>query len=121
MAYEVNKVSGVTAASEPNILYNSDFVGKAVTLDTTAFTGGVCKAGMTIDKDGKKAVTTPAVPSTTPASTTAIGILLHDVYQERPQGTLVIGGYIKTAVAQTHSGHTVDETEKAALKNIVFM
>ena len=91
------------------ILYNSEYVGDAITLDTAAFTDGVCKAGTPVAEDGTK--TTDA----------AFGILLHDVYADRPQGTVVIGGYINTSVAQAHSGVTYSDTIKAALKNVVFM
>lgn len=91
------------------ILYNSDYVGKAITLDSAAFTDNVCKAGTPISTAGAIA-----------NSASAFGILLHDVHQERPQGTIVIGGYINTAVAQDHSGVTVAEDAKNALKNVVF-
>jgi hypothetical protein len=49
-----------------------------------------------------------------------MGILLHDVYVERPQATVVIGGYINTAVAEAHSGVTIAVAAKTALKNVVF-
>lgn len=91
------------------ILYNSDYVGKAITLDSTAFTDNVCKAGTPISTAGVIA-----------NSASAFGILLHDVHQDRPQGTIVIGGYINTAVAQEHSGETIAEDAKTALKNVVF-
>lgn len=92
------------------ILYNSAYVGDALTLDTAAFTDGICKAGTPIDKDGNVANTASAA-----------GILLHDVLEERPQGTIVIGGYINTSVAEEHSGVTYDGAVKTALKNVVFM
>ena len=91
------------------ILYNSVYVGKAITLDSSAFTNNLCKAGTPISASGAKA-----------NDATAIGVLLHDVAMERPQGTVVIGGYIKTAVAQAHSGVTISENAKSALKNVVF-
>lgn len=98
-----------TVGMNPEILYNSEYVGKAVTLDTTAFTNHVCKAGTPISADGKSV-----------NDDTAIGILLMDVYDTRPQATVVIGGYIKTAVAQTHSGVTVAADAMSAMKNVVF-
>lgn len=93
----------------PEILYNSEYVGDAITLDTTAFTAGVCKAGSPITKNG-----------TVSNTSSAIGLLLYDVYEDRPQGTVVIGGYINTEKAQEHSGVTVDEEAKTAMKNVVF-
>lgn len=96
-------------ALAPEILFNSEYVGRAVTLDTASFTEGVCKAGTPISAAGVVANTADAM-----------GILLHDVYVERPQATVVIGGYINTAVAEAHSGVTVAEAAKTALKNVVF-
>ena len=91
------------------ILYNSEYVGKAITLDSAAFTDEVCKAGTPISDAGAVA-----------NSASAMGILLHDVYTERPQGTIVIGGYINTKAAQEHSGVTVAEAAMTAMKNVVF-
>jgi hypothetical protein len=103
MGFEVAATTGV------EILYNSDYVGKAITLDSAAFTNEICKAGTPISAAGAVA-----------NSASALGILLHDVHQGRPQGTIVIGGYINTAAAQKHSGVTVSEDAKAAMKNVVF-
>lgn len=97
--------------AEPEILYNSEYVGVAVTLDSAAFTDGVCKAGTPVSTDGTKNTDGSSI----------LGILLHDVYVERPQGTAVIGGYIKTAVAEAHSGVTITAAMQTALKNVVFM
>lgn len=104
MAVTHSKVTG-----DVEILFNAEYVGRAVTLDTAAFTEGVCKAGTPISAVG--AVANDA---------SVMGILLHDVYEERPQATVVIGGYIHTERAQAHSGVTVAETAKTALKNVVF-
>lgn len=111
MGYTARAVSGTV-----EILYNSEYVGNAMTLDASAFTDGVCKAGTPIAASGKKAET-----DTTAKTSNAVGILLHDVHQDRPQGTVVVGGYIDTAAAKAHSGVTYDDAVKAALKNVVFM
>lgn len=97
------------AMTSPEILYHANFVGEAITLDTTAFTAGVCKAGSVIDKTGKLANTS-----------SAYGIVLVDVYEERPIATAVVEGYIKTAVAQAHSGVTVAEAAKTAMPKVTF-
>lgn len=110
MAHEVMGYVSETIPGNVEILYNSAYVGYAVTLDTSAFTDGVCKAGTPMAASGNKAT-----------GSDAAGILLHDVYQERPQGTIVIGGYINTAVAEAHAGITIAEAVKTALKNVVFM
>ena len=98
------------AAGGVEILYNSEYVGDAVTLDESAFTEGVCKAGTPVTESGEIA-----------SGSDAFGILLHDVPLERPQGTAVIGGYINTAKAEEHSGVTISDSVKDALKNVVFM
>ena len=51
---------------------------------------------------------------------TVVGILLHDVTEDRPQGTLLKKAYIDTAVAQEHSGVTIEAAVKTALPMIVF-
>lgn len=51
---------------------------------------------------------------------TVVGILLHDVTEDRPQGTLLKKAYIKTEVAKTHSGVTIDQAVKTALPMVVF-
>ena len=102
-------MSHASALNAPEILYNAEYVGDAITLDTAAFTEGVCKAGTPIDAYG-------AIANTASAR----GVLLRDVYEERPQGTIVIGGFINTARAQAHSGVEIAEAAKAAMKNVVF-
>lgn len=51
---------------------------------------------------------------------TVVGILLHDVTEDRPQGTLLKKAYIDTAVAQAHSGVEIAAAVKTALPMIVF-
>ena len=51
---------------------------------------------------------------------TVVGILLHDVTEDRPQGTLLKKAYIDTAVAQAHSGVEIISAVKTALPMIVF-
>lgn len=109
MAYGNMKNTRQVVDNSVEILFNSEYVGRALTLDSAAFTEGVCKAGTPIAEAG-----------TVANDATAVGILLHDVSEERPQGTVVIGGYIHTTRAQEHSGVTVADEAKAALKNVVF-
>lgn len=81
-----------------------------ITLDAAAFTEGVCKAGNPISADGKKV-----------NDGTAAGILLNDVTQDNPNGTIVCAfGTINTAEANSNAGITIAETVKSALPNIVF-
>lgn len=109
MALANMAVKHSTVTTDPEILYNARYTGRALTLDEAAFTEGVCKAGTPIDEGG--------VISN---NGNAIGVLLHDVFEERPQATVVIGGYIHTKRAQDHSGVTIGTEAKAAMKNIVF-
>ena len=51
---------------------------------------------------------------------TVVGILLHDVTEDRPQGTLLKKAYINTEVAKAHSGVTIETAVKTALPMIVF-
>lgn len=51
---------------------------------------------------------------------TVVGILFHDVTEDRPQGTLLKKAYLNTSVAQTHSGVTYASAVKSALPQIVF-
>ena len=51
---------------------------------------------------------------------TVVGILLNDVTEDRPQGTLLKKAYINTAVAKAHSGVTIEAAVKTALPMIVF-
>lgn len=110
MALQSMNVSSTAVTGDVEILYHANYTAEAVTLDTTAFTDGVCKAGTPITTDGKVDADGSAI----------LGILLSDVSIKRPQGTAVIGGYINTAVAQAHSGKTIAEAQKTALKNVVF-
>lgn len=73
--------------------------------------------------NGKKVVKagTPIGPAGVVDNTgTVVGILLHDVTEDRPQGALLKKAYIKTAVAQEHSGVTIEQAVKTALPMIVF-
>lgn len=81
-----------------------------IKLDADAFTDGVCKAGNPIAKDGKvDNVTAP------------IGILLNDVYEENPNGTIVKAfAAVNEANANANAGITLAEAAKKAMPLIVF-
>ena len=97
------------------ILNRKPFEGIPMTLDFTLVESKlangkkVVKAGTPIGKTG--------VADNTG---TVVGILLHDVTEDRPQGTLLKKAYIKEAVAKKHSGVTIESAAKAALPMIVF-
>lgn len=86
--------------------------GVPITLDfadVTETEGGikVVRGGTPIDKDGKPVTATPW--------TGAIGILLCDVYETRPQGTILKRAYIHVTRAQKNTGLTYDSALAEAL------
>lgn len=96
------------------ILKRKPFEGIAKTLDFS---------GVTDELNGKKIVKagTPIGAAGTKNNTaTVVGILLHDVTEDRPQGTLLKKAYINTAIAEKHSGVTYAAEAKAALPMVVF-
>lgn len=104
----------VTFGAKVEILNRAEFEGVPVTLDFTAVTATengrkVVKAGTPIGVDG--------VSDNTEA---VKGILLWDVYEDRPIGTALKKAYINTARAQAHSGVTISSEAKAALPMVVF-
>lgn len=97
------------------ILKRKPFEGIAMTLDfssvSTKLSNGkkVVKAGTPIGKTGVEDNTT-----------TVIGILLHDVTEDRPQGTLLKKAYIDKKVAEAHYGQAYDQAVITALPMIIF-
>lgn len=102
-------------AGDVQILKRVPFEGIALTLDFTSVVdtddagNKVVKAGTPIGADG-----------TADNTGTVVGILLFDVIESRPQGTLLKKAYINTAVAEDHSGVTYADAVKAALPMVVF-
>ena len=86
-----------------NILSRSECEAVAITLDFGEDAGYLedvngdvyIPAGTPIDDDGVPVVESPW--------TGAIGILLNDVYESRPQGTVLVKAYIDTKKAIEHS------------------
>ena len=82
-----------------------------ITLDDTAFTNNICKAGNPITATG----------TIDNAGATAIGILLSDVTKDNPNGTLIRAfACVNTANCNKNAGITIAEEVKAALPLIVF-
>jgi hypothetical protein len=110
MLFEQTQYTG-----DVQILKRKPFEGIPMTLDFSAVTDTtdsgkkVVKAGTPIGATGVKDNTA-----------TVVGILLHDVVEERPQGTLLKKAYINTAVAEAHSGVAIAEAVKTALPMVVF-
>lgn len=110
MQYEQTSYAG-----DVEILKRIPFEGIPMTLDFTSVTDTIA-SGKKIVKAG-----TPIGASGTVDNTaTVVGILLHDVTEDRPQGTLLKKAYINTKVAENHSGVTYAAAVKSALPMIVF-
>ena len=69
----------------------------------------VVKAGTPINNEG--------VPVSATPWTGAVGILLVDVYESRPQGTLITEAYVHATRAQEHSGLTYNGALVTAMNN----
>lgn len=97
------------------ILKRKPFEGIAMTLDFTSVTETLSN-GKKVVKAGTPIGATGVVDN----SATVAGILLHDVTEDRPQGTILKRAYINTVVAENHSGVTYDSAVKTALPMVVF-
>lgn len=109
----------VDIGGQVEILNRTPFEGVPMTIDFTsvdtedADTGEkVVYAGTPIDSSGKPQKTTPWAG--------AVGILLHDVYESRPQGTILKKAYINKTAAQANASVTYDATLEGMLPMIVF-
>lgn len=101
-------------AGDVQILKRRPFEGIALTLDFSGVSDNlngkkIVKAGTPIGKTG--------VVDNTAA---VVGILLHDVLEDRPQGTVLKKAYINTAVAEAHAGIEYAAAVKTALPMVVF-
>lgn len=109
----------VDVGGQVEILNRSPFEGVPMTIDftsvsTTDTDSGekVVRAGMPISAAGAEVKTTPW--------TGAVGILLHDVYESRPQGTILKKAYINKTAAQANASVTYDTTLEGLFPMIVF-
>lgn len=110
------KFSTQTVSMNPPILKRKlgGELFKPVTLASTAFSNGVCKAGTPINASGAKAITSGG-------SNNAVGILLNDVTDDNPNGSLIKAfATVNVAQAEAHSGVSYDAPLKSALNLIVF-
>ena len=107
------KVDTLAFTGEVEILNRKEFEAVAMTVDYTGVVATadngekIVKAGTPVDKDGKVVGTTPW--------TGAVGLLLHDAYESRPQVAILKTGYVNTGRAQTNSGLTYDAALVTAL------
>ena len=97
------------------ILKRKPFEGIPMTLDFTSVSTKLPN-GKKVVKAGTPIGATGVVDNTE----TVVGILLHDVSEDRPQGTLLKKAYINTALAEKHCGVTYEAAVKTALPMVVF-
>lgn len=103
-------VKHTNVTTTPEILKRKLGAEYLVPVTITDFTNGVCKAGSPIDEDGAVANTEDA-----------IGILLYDVYEENPNGSLIKAfAVINTANAEANADLTIDDAVKTALPMVIF-
>lgn len=109
----------VDIGGQVEILSRSPFEGVPMTIDFTSVdtkdtdTGEkVVYAGTPIDGSGK--------PQKTAPWTGAVGILLHDVYESRPQGTILKKAYINKTAAEANASVTYDDALYKLFPMIVF-
>ena len=110
MQYEQTKYVG-----DVQILKRKPFEAIPMTLDFSSVSDKLAN-GKKVVKAGTPIGATGTVDNTA----TVVGILLHDVTEDRPQGTLLKKAYIDKAVAQAHSGVEIISAVKTALPMIVF-
>lgn len=110
------RVETTTFGTGAEILNRPPFKGVSMTIDFTSVTDEdeqtgekIVRAGTPIDKDG--------VPVTATPWTGAAGILLVDVGEDRPQGTILTEAYVHTGRAQKNSGLTYDGALVMAMNN----
>lgn len=105
-----------TYGADVRILKRPPFEGVPITLDFTSVTDVDAGTGRKVVKAGSPISAAGVVAN----SSSAIGILLFDVLENRPQGTILKKAYIDEAVAEAHAGVSYDDAVKAALPMIVF-
>lgn len=105
--------------TQVEILNRLPFEGVPMTIDFSSVSDTdadtrekVVYAGTPIDGSGKPQKTTPW--------TGAVGILLHDVYEHRPQGTILKKAYINETAAEANASVTYDDTLYGMFPMIVF-
>ena len=103
-------VKNTNINSTPEILKRKLGGELLVPVTITAFDNGVCKAGSPIGADG-----------TVQNGASAVGILLYDVYESNPNGSIVKAyATINLANAEANSGLTIAEEVKTARANVTF-
>ena len=103
-------VKNKSVTTAPEILKRKLGAEYLTPITITEFADGVCKAGSPIGADG-----------TIQNGASAVGILLYDVYEENPNGSLIKAfAVVNTANAEANTGLTIDSAVKTALPMVIF-
>lgn len=103
-------VKNTNVTTTPEILKRKLGAEYLVPVTITDFAEGVCKAGSPIGANGAVA-----------NSADAVGILLYDVYEQNPNGSLIKAfAVVNTANAEANAGLTIDDAVKTALPMVIF-
>lgn len=103
-------VNNTSVQTTPEILKRKLGAEYLVPVTITDFDNGVCKAGSPIGADG-----------TVQNGADAVGILLYDVYEQNPNGSLVKAfAVINTSNAEANTGLTIEDAVKTALPMVIF-
>jgi len=105
--------------SGEEILNREVFEGIPMTIDFSAVSTTDKDTGEKVVKAGSVINGTGAVVSETPW-TGGVGILLHDVYEYRPQGTILKKAYINKKRAEANASITYDSALTQILPMIVI-
>ena len=104
------QVKNTNVTTTPEILKRKLGAEYLVPVTITEFDNGVCKAGSPIGADGAVA-----------NSADAVGILLYDVYEQNPNGSLIKAfAVVNTANAEANTGLTIEDAVKTALPMVIF-
>ena len=103
-------VKNTNVTTTPEILKRKLGAEYLVPVTITEFENGVCKAGSPIGADGE-----------VENSADAVGILLYDVYEQNPNGSLIKAfAVVNTTNAEANTGLTIDDAVKTALPMVIF-
>ena len=104
------QVKNTNVTTTPEILKRKLGAEYVVPVTITEFDNGVCKAGSPIGADGK-----------VQNGADAVGILLYDVYEQNPNGSLIKAfAVVNTANAEANTGLTIEDAVKTALPMVIF-
>lgn len=104
------QVKNTNVTTTPEILKRKLGAEYLVPVTITEFDNGVCKAGSPIGSDGK-----------VQNGVGAVGILLYDVYEQNPNGSLIKAfAVVNTANAEANAGLTIEGAVKTALPMVIF-